>query len=54
LQAAILHPDYADVGFTASWILDSLEVNYETLVGLDNMLRMEKARIEHLKKAPIG
>ncbi|KAJ5382700.1 hypothetical protein N7517_000611 [Penicillium concentricum] len=51
LQQSILHPDFDDVRATASckfWLLDSIEMAFKTLEGLNSQLRQEMERRQGL------
>ncbi|CAG8890146.1 unnamed protein product [Penicillium egyptiacum] len=51
LQQSILHPDFDDVRATASckfWLLDSMEMAFKTLEGLNGQLRQELERRQRL------
>ncbi|CRL29319.1 unnamed protein product [Penicillium camemberti] len=51
LQLSILHPDFDDVRATASckfWLLDSIEMAFKTLEGMNGQLRQEMERRQQL------
>jgi hypothetical protein len=57
LRDAIVHPDYEDIRSTAScqfWVMEAVQIAFETLEGLDNNLRMEAARRQHARNMETG
>lgn len=56
LQKAILLPEFEDLRATASckfWLMDTMRASYDTLVTLNERLRLELARRQRGKKDPV-
>ncbi|KAI9766924.1 MAG: hypothetical protein M1840_006221 [Geoglossum simile] len=53
LRTNILLPEFDDIRFTATckyWVLDTMEICYRALEGMDDRLRMERVRLNQLQK----